>query len=110
VLRAAVRAKREFGCHVEIVTNVIPTLNDTEAMLRDVAVWVRDVLGPETPWHVTRFVPYLELAHLPVTPIRTLERAVEIGLGCAVRRQCPYEESTVCRTVNGCSCDAPATD
>jgi pyruvate formate lyase activating enzyme len=24
-------------------------------------------------------MPYLELAHLPATPIRTLERAVEIG-------------------------------
>ena len=92
MLRAAVRAKREFGCHVEIVTNVIPTLNDDEAMLRDIAAWIRDELGPETPWHVTRFMPYLELAHLPATPIRTLERAVEIGLergrlALRVRRQ-----------------------
>jgi pyruvate formate lyase activating enzyme len=79
VLRAAIRAKHEFGCHVEIVTNVIPTLNDDETMLRDIARWIARELGPETPWHVTRFMPYLELAHLPATPIRTLERAVEIG-------------------------------
>ena len=79
VLRAAVRAKREFDCHVEIVTNVIPTLNDGEDMLRRLARWIVDELGPATPWHVTRFMPYLELSHLPPTPIRTLERAVEIG-------------------------------
>jgi pyruvate formate lyase activating enzyme len=79
VLRAAVRAKREFDCHVEIVTNVIPTLNDDEGMLRELARWIVAELGAETPWHVTRFVPYLELSHLPPTPIRTLERAVEIG-------------------------------
>lgn len=79
ILRAATRAKHEFGCHVEIVTNVIPTLNDGASMLRDIARWIADELGPETPWHVTRFMPYLELAHLPATPIRTLERAVAIG-------------------------------
>ena len=34
-------------------------------------------LGAETPWHVTRFMPYLEFTHLPSTPITTLQRAVE---------------------------------
>ncbi len=48
-------------------------------MLRDIARWIAEQLGPETPWHVTRFMPYLELAHLPATPIRTLERAAAIG-------------------------------
>ncbi|HOT22953.1 MAG TPA: AmmeMemoRadiSam system radical SAM enzyme [Thermoleophilia bacterium] len=79
VLRAAVRAKREFDCHVEIVTNVIPTVNDDETTLRAIARWIGQELGPETPWHVTRFMPYLELSHLPPTPIQTLERALEIG-------------------------------
>jgi pyruvate formate lyase activating enzyme len=85
VLRAAVRAKHEFGCHVEVVTNVIPTLNDDAAVLGELAAWIRDDLGPETPWHVTRFMPYLELAHLPATPIRTLERAVEVGTKAGLR-------------------------
>jgi len=85
VLRAAVRAKHEFGCHVEVVTNVIPTLNDDDGMLRDIAGWIAEEIGPETPWHVTRFMPYLELAHLPATPIRTLERAVEIGAKAGLR-------------------------
>ena len=79
VLAAAERAKIEHGCHVEIVTNVIPTLNDDEHTLREIARWIADKLGPETPWHVTRFLPYLEYAHLPATPIATLQRAVKIG-------------------------------
>jgi len=33
-----------------------------------------------TPWHVTRFHPYLDLSHLPSTPVGRLERWVEIGL------------------------------
>jgi pyruvate formate lyase activating enzyme len=79
VLDAAVRAKQVHDCHVEIVTNVIPTFNDDDDTLRSIADWMVAELGPKTPWHVTRFVPYLEFANLPMTPIRTLERAVEIG-------------------------------
>ncbi|HMK93616.1 MAG TPA: AmmeMemoRadiSam system radical SAM enzyme [Thermoleophilia bacterium] len=79
VLAAAERALHEHGCHVEIVTNVIPTLNDDEATLRGIARWMVDRLGPKTPWHVTRFHPYLELSHLPATPIATLEQAVAFG-------------------------------
>ena len=41
--------------------------------LRGIAAWIVDGLGPDTPWHVTRFTPYLEYAHLPPTPIPTLE-------------------------------------
>jgi len=79
VLDAAVRARTKYDCHVEIVTNVIPTFNDDEVTLRGIAEWMVARLGPKTPWHVTRFVPYLEFANLPSTPIPTLERAVEIG-------------------------------
>jgi pyruvate formate lyase activating enzyme len=79
VLAAASRAKHEHGCHVEIVTNVIPTFNDDEATLGGIAAWIAAELGPETPWHVTRFTPYLDFSHLPATPIPTLERALKIG-------------------------------
>jgi pyruvate formate lyase activating enzyme len=85
VLAATVRAKREHGCHVEIVTNVIPTVNDDDQTLRGIAAWIAAELGVETPWHVTRFMPYLELAHLPPTPIGTLERAVRIGADAGLR-------------------------
>ncbi len=80
ILAAAERAKKRWGCHVEIVTNVIPTLNDDERQLRDIAEWIVGALGPETPWHVTRFIPYLDLANLPATPTATLNRARQIGL------------------------------
>jgi len=79
VLEAAEEAKAEYGCHVEIVTNVIPSFNDDDATLRGIADWIVERLGPETPWHVTRFMPHLEFAHLPPTPIPTLEHAVRLG-------------------------------
>jgi pyruvate formate lyase activating enzyme len=79
IFDAAVRAKEHWGMHVEVVTNVIPTINDSEETLRGIASWIRDALGPATPWHITRFFPYLELSHLPPTPLETLRRARQIG-------------------------------
>jgi len=79
IFEAAVAAKHKYGCHVEIVTNIIPTVNDDEETLRNIAHWIAAELGEKTPWHVTRFYPYLELSHLPPTPIERLERAMEIG-------------------------------
>jgi pyruvate formate lyase activating enzyme len=79
VLRAAERAKRVHGIHVEVVTNVVPTINDDDAQLTWLAAWIAAALGPETPWHITRFFPYLEFSHLDPTPLATLRRAREIG-------------------------------
>jgi pyruvate formate lyase activating enzyme len=58
---------------------VTPTINDGEEIAHGIAAWIRDHLGPLTPWHVTRFVPYLDLSHLPPTPLGRLERFCEIG-------------------------------
>lgn len=78
ILHIAHKAK-QCGMHVEVVTNIMPGINDSEEELRGIAAWVHDTLGPETPWHVTRFFPYLKLAHLPPTPIETLEKAYIFG-------------------------------
>ncbi len=78
ILEITVKAKKG-GMHVEVVTNVIPGINDSEGELSEIAAWIRGALGPETPWHVTRFYPQARLRDLPPTPIRSLERAREIG-------------------------------
>ncbi|MDZ4168738.1 MAG: AmmeMemoRadiSam system radical SAM enzyme [Coriobacteriia bacterium] len=79
VRAAAERASAVHGMHVECVTNVVPGINDSDDELRAVAAWIASALGVDTPWHVTRFVPYLEFAHLPPTPVADLERARRIG-------------------------------
>ncbi len=85
VLESAVSAERDHGMHVEVVTNVVPGYNDDEETLEAVARWMHDELGPSTPWHVTRFFPYLELSDVPATPIERLRRAREIGLAAGLR-------------------------
>jgi len=79
VLEATRLARRKYRMHVEVVTNVTPTINDDEGTARGIASWIRENLGPLTPWHVTRFHPQLDLSDLPVTPVAKLERFCEIG-------------------------------
>lgn len=79
ILDVAMQAKNKWNMHVEVVTNVIPGMNDDEEQLGDLAAWIYNNLGEFTPWHLTRFYPMYNLADLPPTPIATLERAYDIG-------------------------------
>lgn len=85
ILEVTKRAQEEWGMHVEVITNVIPTMNDDEAQLEGIATWIRDNLGELTPWHVTRFHPQHQMLHLPPTPVATLEHARSIGQGAGLR-------------------------
>ncbi len=71
---------KKAGIWLEIVYLVVPTLNDSEAELRDLARWIKTYLGPDVPMHFSRFHPQYLLKHLPATPRRTLEMAHEVGV------------------------------
>jgi pyruvate formate lyase activating enzyme len=70
---------REFGKHLEIVNLIIPTLNDEMSNIRKMCGWIVQNLGKETPIHFTRFSPSYKMTHLPHTPIKTLEEAMEVA-------------------------------
>ena len=79
ILRVTVRARKKWGMHVEVVTNIVPDYNDSEEELRELATWIMVELGENTPWHVTQFVPHHYLSQVPPTPVKTLEKARQIG-------------------------------
>ncbi len=66
---------REQGVWLEVTNLVIPTLNDDLAMIRRMARWIHDELGPGTPLHFSRFQPQYRMRNLPPTPAETLNRA-----------------------------------
>jgi len=81
----SLKVMKELGIWVEVTTLVIPTLNDSEAELHDIATFIARELGPETPWHVSRFYPTYKMLDKPPTPVSTLKRAREIGLEAGLR-------------------------
>jgi pyruvate formate lyase activating enzyme len=83
VLRSIRQAARG-GVHLELVNLVVPTLNDSPAMLRDLCRWVVDEVGPDVPVHFTRFHPDYQLQNLPPTPVATLEAARTAALAAGL--------------------------
>jgi pyruvate formate lyase activating enzyme len=67
------------GVWVEVTTLVVPGMNDSDQELGDIAQWIAQHLGPDVPWHVSRFHGDFEMGHTPATPVATLHRAVELG-------------------------------
>ena len=51
----------------------------------DLARFLVTELGPETPWHISRFHPTYKLTDRPVTPVETLRQAREIGLAAGLK-------------------------
>jgi pyruvate formate lyase activating enzyme len=74
----SLKKMKEKGIWVEITTLLIPTLNDSDEELKDIAQFIAG-LGKETPWHISRFHPQFKMNSLPVTPVASLHRAVKIG-------------------------------
>jgi pyruvate formate lyase activating enzyme len=73
------------GVWVEVTTLIIPGVNDSEAELGDIARFLAENLGPDTPWHVSRFFPTYKLTDVAPTPLDTLRLAEEIGRAAGVR-------------------------
>lgn len=67
---------------LEITTLIIPGLTDQEKRLKKIAQFIKKELGPETPWHISRFFPEVswQLQDLPATSSETIEKAEQIGL------------------------------
>lgn len=78
-----IRRVRELGLWLEVVTLVIPGMNDTNDELWEAARYLVSV-SPDIPWHVTAYHPdYKEDA--PPTHASTLQRAAEIGQEAGLR-------------------------
>jgi len=81
----SLKLMKEQGVWVEVTTLVIPTLNDSPEELRNIATFIAQELGVETPWHVSRFHPMYRMLDKPPTPASTLHRARQIGLEAGLR-------------------------
>ncbi len=73
------------GIFVEVTTLLIPGLNDDKEELKELAMFIVGSLGPETPWHISRFHPTYKLLDRPPTPLETLLSARKTGTDCGLK-------------------------
>jgi pyruvate formate lyase activating enzyme len=91
---------KELGLHIEVVTNIVPGYNDSDETLKAIAEFTAKNLGPDTPWHISRFFPHHKLNNIDATPLSTIEKAYKIGknagLNFIYRGNCPGKSDTTC--------------
>jgi pyruvate formate lyase activating enzyme len=73
-----IRMTHQLGLWVEVVTLVIPGFNDSTDELMDAGRFIASI-SPDIPWHVTAFHPDYKTTETHPTPVKTLQRAAEIG-------------------------------
>ena len=79
-----IKLMKELGIWVEVTTLIIPGANDSDEVLRNIAEFILS-LGPETPWHVSRFHPTYKMLDVPSTPAQSVVRARQIGMEMGLR-------------------------
>ncbi len=81
----SIKLYKKLGIWIEITTLIIPKYNDNEDELREIAEFIKNELGKDVPWHVTRFHPDYKLTDVSPTPVETLRRARDIGYDVGLR-------------------------
>jgi len=70
---------------LEVTTLVIPGYTDKGKQFEDIANFIKKELGPETPWHISRFYPAYKLINVPPTPIELIHKARKIGQNAGLK-------------------------
>ncbi len=102
----ALKEMKRNGIHVEITNLVVPKKGDSLDRIKELAAWIKDALGKDTPFHLLRFHPDYQLTTIQSTPIKTLEDAYatvkEAGLDYTYIGNVPGHpcENTYCPNCN----------
>lgn len=73
------KALKKTSIWFEVTTLVIPGINDSAEEIQDCANFIRDELGPDTPWHLSAFFGAHKMRNHPSTSPECLQKAWEIG-------------------------------
>ncbi len=73
-----IKRGKELGMWVEVVTLIVPGLNDSDEELKEIASYLVSV-SPDIPWHVTAFHQDYRMIDPADTTAETLMRAAGLG-------------------------------
>lgn len=74
-IQDSLKIVRRKGVWLEIVNLIVPTLNDDIGAISEMAKWIKENLGEDTPLHFSRFFPMYKLKNLYPTPLSKLTDA-----------------------------------
>lgn len=81
---ATIEQAKALGLWVEVVTLVVPGLNDSNEELWDAARFLAGI-SADIPWHLTAFHPDYQMNDADFTPPESLVRAADLGREAGLR-------------------------
>ena len=95
------RKMKSLGIWLEVTTLIVPEMNDDPEELRALANFIYEELGPETPWHLSRFFPQYQRMDSAATDesilYKTKEMAESLGLSYVYIGNVYGKNSTNCK-------------
>ena len=73
------RFMKALGIWLEVTTLLVPGINDESKEIGEMAQFIAEDLGVETPWHISRFYPQYKMRDRGPTEAIKLDEAVRIG-------------------------------
>jgi pyruvate formate lyase activating enzyme len=84
-MHESLKIYKKAGVCIEITNLIIPGFNDKPGQVETLAKWVKENLGKETPFHISRFYPNYKMSGVEPTPIKTLESAADTARKTGIR-------------------------
>ncbi len=73
------KVMKELEIWLEITTLIVPEVNDDPEELKALAEFIVEELGPETPWHLSRFYPQYKMQDRDATEETIFYKTKEMG-------------------------------
>ncbi len=73
------RNAKKLGIWLEVTTLIVPGVNDSLDELQALAEFILNELGPETPWHLSRFYPQYQMQDIAPTEEKILHETKNMG-------------------------------
>ena len=73
------RNMKSMGIWLEITTLIVPGVNDDPDELEELATFIYNDLGPDTPWHLSRFYPQYKMTDREPTQESILNETKKMG-------------------------------
>jgi len=70
---------KKLNIWLEVTTLIIPGYTNINNQLEKIAEFIKNELGSETPWHVSRFYPCYKMNDISPTSPELIHQAVKIG-------------------------------
>ena len=82
---AAIKQLCDAKVHIEITTLIVPGVNDRYDQLKTLVNTIVKEFGCNIPWHISRFFPAWKMQKTPITELKTMEIAKDLGLQAGIK-------------------------